>query len=74
VEGVPVTPESASLRGLYAITIRHHGRGPEADRIARDLRAARAAEYVLEWLAADPPPSVEQRAHVVQLLVLGGGA
>jgi hypothetical protein len=69
-----VTPESASLRGQLAITIRHHGHGPETDRLGRDLRASRAEEYILRLLAADPPPSVEQRAHLAQLLLPGGGA
>ena len=67
-----MTPESARLRGLLAITIRHHGRGPEADRLARALRAARAEEYLRAFVAADPPPSLEERVHLVRVLTAAG--
>jgi hypothetical protein len=75
VEGVPrVTPESARLRGQYAITIRHHGHGPEADRLGRDLRAARAAEYLHELVDGRPALTIEQRARLARLLLPGDGA
>jgi hypothetical protein len=74
VEGVPVTPESARLGGLLAITIRHHGHGPETDRLARDLRAARAAEYIRDLTDSLPALTVEQRARLARLLLPGGDA
>jgi hypothetical protein len=68
-----LTPESARLRGLLAITIRHHGPGPEADRLARDLRAARAAEYLHALVDARPALTIEQRAGLAALLLTEAG-
>lgn len=42
--------------------------------LRRDYYAARAAEYVREWLQSDPVPTTEQRAELAALLVQGGAA
>jgi hypothetical protein len=64
-----MTPESARLRGLLANERRHHGATPEADRLARDLRAARAAEYVRGLL--DLP--LDRRARLAAQLLAPSG-
>ena len=68
-----MTPESARLRGQLAAVIRHHGPSADASEIARDLRAARAEEYLRE-LVADTPLTADQRVRLVGLLLPGDRA
>jgi hypothetical protein len=66
-----VGPKSARLRGQLAATVRHHGPGPKVDELARDLREARAVEYIRELVDAWPPLTAEQKSRLT--LVLHGG-
>jgi hypothetical protein len=64
-----MTPESARLRGLLANQLRHYGPGPEADRLARELRVTRAQEYVCGLL--DLP--LDRRARLAAQLLAPSG-
>jgi hypothetical protein len=68
-----MTPESARLRGQVAAIIRHHGAGAGASEVGRDLRAARAEEYLRD-LVADTPLTADQRVRLAGLLLPGDRA
>lgn len=55
------------IRSQIAIQSRHH---PDLDtsELRRDLRAARAEEYIREVVAAAPPLTAEQRDRLAVLL------
>jgi hypothetical protein len=61
-------------RARIAARKRHYGPDADVSDLARDLRAARAEDYIRGLVTAEPPLSVEQRAHLARLLVPGGGA
>ncbi len=58
-------------RARLAATRRHH---PDADtsNLERDLRVARAEDYIKRLIDDAPPPTPEQRAQLA-LLLRGGG-
>ena len=69
---VVVHPEVARHRALKAVA--HRKNDPSAiERSARDLAAAKIADYIERTVAAAPPLTAEQRDRLAALL-RGGGA
>jgi hypothetical protein len=63
-----------SIRARLARATRA-GESPEIiQRLRRDYYAARAHDYLRDWLAGDPAPTPAQRRELADLLVKGGGA
>lgn len=58
------TQERARLAALS----RHHPDGPEVDDARRDLRAARAEDYIRELVDQAPPLTDDQRRRLVAIL------
>jgi hypothetical protein len=62
------------IRARLARAIRQ-GEPPEiVDGHRRDYYAARARDYLREWLASDPAPTPGQRRELAELLLDEGGA
>lgn len=58
-----------SARARHAVISRHHGAtAPRAIEARRDLRAARAAEYIQRLVDEAPPLTAEQRDKLAVLL------
>jgi len=61
-------------RARLAALRRHHGQGADTAEVERDLRAARAEQYVRQLVADEPPLTAEQRVRLVRLLAGAGDA
>lgn len=62
-------------RGKLAAVTRHHGPDhPAVTEARRDLRAARAEEYIRKLVDEAPPLTAEQRAALAALLAPAGAA
>jgi aromatic ring hydroxylase len=61
-------------RARLAALRRHHGPGADTAEVERDLRAARAEQYVRQLVADEPPLTAEQRVRLVRLLTGAGDA
>ena len=63
-----------SIRARLARATRA-GDPPETlEALRRDYYAARAHDYVRDWIASDPAPTSAQRRELADLLVKGGDA
>ncbi len=62
-----------SSRARIAAHRRNHPHEPVPQELYRDLRAARAAEYIEKLVADAPPLTAEQRDRLALLLRAGGG-
>jgi hypothetical protein len=61
-------------RARLAALRRHHGAGADVAEVLRDLRAAKAEEYLRDLAAGDPPLTAEQRVRLVRVLTGAGDA
>ncbi len=61
-----LSPDQRRLRASLAAVCRHH---PEnADKLRRDLKASRAADYIQRLVSEAPPLTEEQRGRLALLL------
>lgn len=65
-----MTPEDAHKRARLAALTRHHGAGPEVDRLAREFRMKRATEYVRDLRDA---LTLQERAQLATQLLTPSG-
>ena len=72
---IPGTPRLADLQAALARFCRAHPDDTAgADEIRRELRTARAAEYISKIVDSAPPLTAEQRDRLAALLRSPGGA
>jgi hypothetical protein len=64
----PKSSELASAHGTYAALKRHHPKSPDVVHAARDLAAAKLADYISRVVDAAPPLTPAQRDRLALLL------
>ncbi len=60
-------------RARLAALRRHHGPGADVAEVTRDLRAARAEDYLRELVTTEPALTIHQRARLAAQLLEPAG-